>query len=54
VIFSAAIGACIARAKEVGSLDDVAAPARLRSYLIEAVEHGMKRSVDGAEAHRRP
>ena len=30
------------RAKNVGSLDDVVAPANLRSYLIEAVERGMR------------
>ena len=51
----------VERAREVGSIHHIIAPERLRPYLIEAVERGMRRTLDrlagddGARpAHRLP
>jgi acetyl-CoA carboxylase carboxyltransferase component/biotin carboxyl carrier protein len=35
------------RAKSVGSLDEIVSPARLRSFLFDSLERGMKRVLDG-------
>jgi hypothetical protein len=34
------------RAKSVGSLDEIVSPARLRSFLFDSLERGMKRVLD--------
>ena len=36
---------CVDRAREVGSLQHIVPPSNLRSYLIEAVERGMARTI---------
>ena len=36
----------VQRAKDVGSLHDIIAAARLRPWLIESVENGMKREAE--------
>jgi uncharacterized pyridoxal phosphate-containing UPF0001 family protein len=36
----------VRRAREVGSLHEVVSPARLRPYLIDAVERGMAREIE--------
>jgi hypothetical protein len=38
------------RAQSVGSLDEIVGPERLRSYLAEAVERGIRRTLDAADA----
>ncbi len=42
----------VARAKEVGSLHEIVAPERLRPYLVDAVERGMKREMERWTAER--
>ena len=38
----------IERAVRMGSVSRVVAPASLRAYLIDAVERGMRRALDGS------
>ena len=40
----------VARAQRVGSLDDVVPSNELRSYLIQAVERGMRKAADSKPA----
>jgi hypothetical protein len=40
----------VERAVEVGSVDRIIAAAELRPYLIEAVERGMQKTLDGLAA----
>ena len=38
------------RAKRVGSLHEIVGPARLRPYLVDAVQRGMQRAIDRLSA----
>jgi len=44
----------VERAREVGSLDALLPPGRLRPYLIEALERGMERELGGWKRGARP
>ena len=44
----------IERARDVGSVDTIVPAARLRPYLIEAVQRGMQRTPAHATDRRQP
>jgi hypothetical protein len=44
----------VERAVQVGSVRDIIEPFALRPYLIEAVERGIRRALDGDEATHDP